>query len=107
MGSTACYAEYGMFATSQVGEWQTCVFAPSGCEFEQGSAAGSASEAFVGTAVGAYACANLVVATEPTASGASYRIADAGPSKACFAVFGLVSELNAADTSRVTCTLGD
>jgi len=84
--STACYAEFGMTGVNGSTSWQTCIFSMDPvCGFVVGDGVGG-SEAGVGSAGDAQACAALVQAAEPTANGATFS--NTGGT-GCYAEFGM------------------
>merc|ERR1712127_502645 len=84
--STACYAEFGMTGVNGSAAWQTCIFSMEPvCGFVQGDGVGG-TEAGVGSAGDAQACAALVIANEPTANGATFS--NTGGT-GCYAEFGM------------------
>jgi hypothetical protein len=84
--STACYAEFGMTGVNGSTSWQTCIFSMEPvCGFVLGDGVGG-TEAGVGSAGDAQACAALVMANEPTANGATFS--NTGGT-GCYAEFGM------------------
>ena len=84
-GGQGCYAEFGMTGANDNAGWQTCLYVPGYCEYVVGDGVGG-TETGVGDAATASECVNLVLASEPTANGATYP-ASGGTS--CYAEFGM------------------